>query len=160
MSNQQNNQLHFSWFNIGTRCWLKPISLQKRQSNHQGRVITYVKRATRNYPAMFGNVANEDILIYCVLIFHNYYRSLRFIVPASSLLIWYRTILGNYNSLQNIHYSPRSSNCHSFCRFPKEINTLGRIINIWILKRQSFATLLISSSIWYQSWDIWIFKIP
>ena len=27
-----------------------------------GRVITYVKRATRNYLVMFGNVANGDIL--------------------------------------------------------------------------------------------------
>ena len=26
------------------------------------RVITYVRRATRNYPVIFGNVANGDIL--------------------------------------------------------------------------------------------------
>ena len=27
-----------------------------------GRVITYVRRATRNYPGVSGNVANGDIL--------------------------------------------------------------------------------------------------
>ena len=89
----------FHVFSIGTWYWLKPISLQERQSNHPGRVITYVRRATRNYPVIFGNVANGDILIYCVLTFHDYYRGPRFIVLASSLLVWYRTILGNYNSL-------------------------------------------------------------
>ena len=52
-----------------------------------GRVITYVRRAMRNYPVIFGNVANGDILIYCVLTFHDYYRGPRFIVLASSLLI-------------------------------------------------------------------------
>ena len=83
----------FHVFSIGTRYWLKSISLQERQSSHQGRVITYVRRATRNYPVIFGNVANGDILIYCVLTFHDYYRSPRFIVPASSLLISYRAML-------------------------------------------------------------------
>ena len=53
--------------------------------NFIGRVITYVRRATRNYPVIFGNVANGDILIYCVLTFHDYYRGPRFIVLASSL---------------------------------------------------------------------------
>ena len=47
---------------LETRYWLKPISLQERQSNDQSRVITYVRRATRNYPVIFGNVANGDIL--------------------------------------------------------------------------------------------------
>ena len=83
MSNQQNNQSYFHVFSIGTRYWLKPISLQERQSNRKGRVITYVKRATRNYPVMFGNVANGDILIYCVLTFYDYYRDPR-------LLFWLR----------------------------------------------------------------------
>ena len=51
--------------------------------NFIGRVITYVKRATRNYLVMFGNVANGDILIYCVLTFYDYYRDPR-------LLFWLR----------------------------------------------------------------------
>ena len=155
----------FHVFSIGTWYWPKPISLQERQSNHQGRVITYVKRATRNYPVMFGNVANGDILIYWVLTFHNYYRSPRFIVlasslssnkhksqfivPASSLLIWCRTILGNYNNFSNIKYSPRSSNCHSFRRFPKEIKYIGQ--NKWAhldFKHQSFATKTEKMNFW------------
>ena len=83
MSNRKIIKGIFHVFSIGTRYWLKPISLQERQSNRKGRVITYVKRATRNYPVMFGNVANGDILIYCVLTFHDYYRGPR-------LLFWLR----------------------------------------------------------------------
>ena len=51
-----------------------------------------------------------EIYWYTACSFHDYYRSPRFIVPASSLLIWCRTILGNYNNFSNIKYSPRSSN--------------------------------------------------
>ena len=52
--------------------------------NFIGRVITYVKRTTRNYPVIFDNVADGDILIYCVLTFTTI-RDSRLIVPASSL---------------------------------------------------------------------------